>query len=216
LIPDTVIAPAKHKITSFQRKLIVWGKKNYRDFPWRYVENKYHSLVAEIMLQRTKAEQVSPVFEEFTRRFKYPSDFINSPDDKLFLPLGLPGRYEQFQKLNEILLHTEIPLRKDELIKLPGVGEYIASSFLSLHCNIRAYLIDSNIVRTYGRYWGFRFDEGIRRKKWFILFCDLLTPIKNHRVYNYALIDFSRSICKSRPRCDVCLLYKRCKFLQKL
>jgi A/G-specific adenine glycosylase len=46
----------------FKTKLIRWGQSNFADFPWRNPHKKWYCLVAEIMLQRTKAEQVVPVY----------------------------------------------------------------------------------------------------------------------------------------------------------
>lgn len=177
--------PHRKLIKYFNQKLIKWGKQHYRDYPWRTSQNKYHSLVAEIMLQRTKAEQVSPIYSEFVRVHNGPEDFMKDPNDQLFKSLGLPERYNQFLRLNELILKNGIPLNKTELMAMPGIGEYISSAFLSLHCNIRAYLIDSNIIRTYGRFWGFPYNAETRRKKWFIKLCNELTPARNHRSYNY-------------------------------
>ena len=45
---------------------------------------------------------------------------------------------------------------KIDLLKLPGVGEYIASAFRSFHFGKREFIIDSNVVRLYGRFYGWR------------------------------------------------------------
>ena len=56
-------------ISYFKKRLIDWGRVNFKDFPWRRTKNKWHYLVAEIMLQRTKADQVEPVYLSFVRSF---------------------------------------------------------------------------------------------------------------------------------------------------
>src|SRR5271157_3128125 len=49
--------------------LLKWYEKNGRSFPWREKKDPYQILIAEIMLQRTKANQVVPVYLDFIREF---------------------------------------------------------------------------------------------------------------------------------------------------
>lgn len=89
---------------------------------------------------------------------------------------------------------------------------YLASAFRSLHANQWDRIIDSNVVRFYGRFFGFETHGETRRKKWFIKLCEELTPLRKHQDYNYALLDFTRSICVSKPQCEICPLKRKCSF----
>lgn len=202
----------KKDIKYFQNKIIIAGKNLYTPYSWRNTDNKFHGLTAEILLQRTNADQVLPVFNHFIADYKTPKDFINSPEN-IFHTLGLNWRYKLFLKFCEQLIALEkIPETKQELIKLPGVGEYVASAFLSFHLNKREYIIDSNIVRLYGRFLGFNTDGETRRKKWFINLAETLTPMKRFKDYNYGLLDFTRIVCNRNPSCTICMLNKRCVY----
>jgi len=203
---------AEKDIQYFRRKVIQWGKANYRNFPWRSNKNIYHGLVAEIMLQRTKAEQAESIYSKFIKKYQSPSDFLKNPDKDLFKNLGLPERNRQFLDLNKRLSKTKIPQEKDLLLSLPGIGEYISSAFLSLHLDKRAYLIDSNIIRVYGRFFGFEHNAETRRKKWFVSLANAMTPKRNHKFYNYSLIDFSRDMCRLKPLCQKCPMRKKCVY----
>jgi len=108
------------------------------------------------------------------------------------------------------VVNSSIPLEKKELLKLPGVGNYIAAAFRSLHMNIKDTIIDSNVVRLYGRFWGFETNPETRRKKWFIKLAENLIPAKRHKDYNYSLLDFTRAVCKLRPDCVNCPLQVKC------
>lgn len=196
----------------FQKAITKWGKYNYSNFPWRKTQNKWHALVAEIMLQRTKAEQVLPAYQAFCKKYKSPSDYLKVKKPDVFSTLGLTWRENELKKLAEILAQNPIPENKSELQQLPGVGDYIASAYLSLHAGTRAHIIDSNVVRLYGRFFGFETDGETRRKKWFIGLAEKLTPQKRFREYNYGLIDFTREICRTKPPCDTCILRKRCEY----
>src|SRR4030067_1623761 len=54
---------------SFREALRLWGQQNYRPFPWRQSNNPYHILIAEIMLHRTQAPQVVPVYWRFIEQY---------------------------------------------------------------------------------------------------------------------------------------------------
>ena len=201
----------RNKILYFKRIILRDGVKIYKTFAWRKTKNHFHALTAEIMLQRTGAEQVSIVFQEFIRKYKTPNDVIKKCRVNIFANLGLTWRYKQYKNLcKELVKLKYIPIEKLELLKLPGVGDYIAGAYRSLHLNVRDYIIDSNVLRLYGRYYGFDTNNETRRKKWIIEFSESLTPKRNYKKYNYALLDYTRIICKPIPLCNICKLSKYC------
>jgi len=53
------------KKKAFSEKLLAWYAKNKRDFSWRRTKDPYKILVAEMMLQKTTAKQVSNLFDRF-------------------------------------------------------------------------------------------------------------------------------------------------------
>ncbi|WNF24843.1 hypothetical protein [Mesobacillus jeotgali] len=206
-------ANKEKKIVFLRNNLIEWGKTNYAAFPWRETNNKWHALVAEIMLQRTNAEQVVPVYESFVESYPSPKEFLFERNTNIFQSLGLHWREAQLRSLaREIYNLGYIPEDKNSLLKLPGVGDYIAAAFRSFHLNIRDVIIDSNVVRLYGRYFGFETDPETRRKKWLKELAAEVTPYINHKEFNYALLDFTRNICKPQPQHKECLLRNLCCF----
>lgn len=207
MISDKAIAPKQF----FRNKLLKWGRDNFSEFPWRSTENKWHALVAEIMLQRTRAEQVLPVYTWFVKKYKSPQQYLNNCKTDVFKSLGLPAREKQLRLLAGTLIKIGIPCGKNELLELPCVGEYIASAFRSLHLNIRDVIIDANVVRIYGRFWGFKTNADTRRKSWLIELAGELTPQRAYKTYNYGLIDFTRTICKPvNPSCSDCVFKNKC------
>jgi len=203
-------------IKKFQNSLIKWGRTNYSFFPWRKTNNKWHALVSEIMLQRTNAEQVLPVYIKFCKQYKTPEDFLkNRKKENLFKNLGLHWREQQIIKLAGSLTGKDIPELKDDLLKLPSIGNYITSAYRSLHLGIRDVIVDSNIVRIFGRYFDFKTDGETRRKRWLIKLAEKLTPERKFKEYNYALLDFSRSICRPKSKCELCILSNKCKYFKR-
>ena len=113
--------------------LLAWGKKNSRSFPWRKTSDPYRILVAEIMLQRTRAEQVIPVFREFISSYPSPHALVDAPLSDIrdsIRSLGLEKRGFALKRLAEQLVEDHdgrVPSDRVALIKLHGIGNYIAN-----------------------------------------------------------------------------------------
>lgn len=196
-------------IDAVRRILRNWGKVNYQDFPWRRPEKKWHGLIAEILLQRTRANSVIGVYRSFINRFPEPIDLAltdKSEVKKIISPLGLNWRAKVIHDLGNALHDREqLPETYEELIKLPGIGDYVASTFLSFHLNKYSILLDTNTVRFSARINGQKYDGETRRKKWVKSYLEELTPPRAHRKFNFSLLDFSMLVCKpSKPLCIDC------------
>lgn len=204
------------KLSTFHNKLLDWGNAHYTDYPWRNTTNKFHALIAEIMLQRTKANQVVPIYKSFTDTYTTYLDVLNENPVKLetlLRPLGLSWRTKKIIQLSKVLNESgeSIPDSKQELMKLPGVGDYISNAYLSFFRGIRAPIVDRNAVRLWSRIFGFDIDRETHKKKWFKGLCLKLTPEIKFKEFNYALLDFTRVVCKKKPLCNECPLYSECK-----
>lgn len=208
-------------IRKIRSSLISWGRDHFETFPWRSSTNSFHSLVAEMMLQRTRAEQVEPIYNAFVAKYPTPEKAArDSPDAILDLlkPLGLEWRARNILRLVCSLSERGGPIPTDytELKELPGIGDYIASAYLSMHAGLRASIIDSNVVRLYGRIFGFQTDGETRRMNWFKELVEEITPESNFRGFNYAVLDFSRKICKPKPLCSECTFRDICSYCEGL
>ena len=54
-------------IPEFRRKLLAWGRKNRRSFPWRETDDPFRVLVAEVLLQRSRGKTVANVYRQLFR-----------------------------------------------------------------------------------------------------------------------------------------------------
>lgn len=205
---STVNIPDK-QILQIRRRVLRWGRANYKHFPWREPEKSWHGLVAEVLLQRTRAKSAVHVYRDFTKSFPDPIDLASasvSEIEKVIYPLGLRWRAPLLKKLGEALdkLGGEPPSSLEQLLKLPGVGSYAAAAWLSFHGKNRGVIIDANVVRWICRLVDRKCDAETRRKKWLITLADNLTPERGSREFNYAILDFTMEICTTRPRCEIC------------
>jgi A/G-specific adenine glycosylase len=209
----------RNKIELFKRKLLVWGKSNFANFPWREANKPFYSLIVEILLQRTRAEQVVPVYRQFKKIFSSPRSLSNArlkSIEKLIYPLGLKWRAGKLIKLGSEIDKKHrgtIPLSMDDLLSLSGVGPYAAGAFLSLHCGVRSIIPDANMARILGRVFGFSVHAETRRDKNFLLLCDMVTPKRKFSQFNYAVLDHGRKVCLPKnPACISCPLDNICYY----
>lgn len=201
--------PNDFEVQEIQHALNLWGKANYQDFPWRDPGELWHGLIAEILLQRTRASNVIPVYENFILTFPTPESLARATVkeiEQVIYSLGLRWRAPLLKALGERLAQIgEIPTTLDELIQLPAIGPYVAAAWLSFHGGGRGVLIDANVVRWICRMIGREYDGETRRKKWLIELADRLTPEHNVKDFNYAILDLTMTVCvPGTPHCDEC------------
>ncbi len=221
---ETLETPAEDNElkTFFVETLLSWYRKHGRRFPWRDTRDPYRILIAELMLQRTKASQVVPVYLEFMKEFSDVFSLSQAPLRRIreyFSRLGLEWRAEKVSLLAEVLVKkydSRIPCERNELLSLPGVGDYISAAILSFACDVPVAVVDSNVVRVLTRYFGISpRGEGRRDKRIIKLAMDVL-PKEFHREYNFSIIDFAATICTPRnPKCEECPLREKCRWIRK-
>lgn len=205
-------------VTPFRNALIEWGKEHFRPFPWRLTEDPYRILIAEVMLHRTQAVQVVPVYTRFIEC--YPDVLVLSGAtaidlNEILSSLGLRWRIDLLKEMTTILMTQfggHVPREKKALLSLPGVSDYIASAVRCFAWNLPEALIDTNTVRIAGRVCGLEVKDSSRRNSRFRKVIQaMLDPVKP-RVYNYALLDHANQICaKRKPRCEKCSVFRYCK-----
>lgn len=215
-----------HRIDAqpFRDALVYWGRHNFRPYPWRTTQDPYQILIAEVMLHRTQAKQVVPIYLRFIERFPNARQLSHAHASELhemLHSLGLRWRIDLIRDMGSELVRQfdgQVPHERDELVSLPGVSDYIASAVRCFAWNLPEPLIDTNTVRVVGRLFGLPTSSSSRRTRRFRrLITSLLDPVEP-RAYNFALLDLAGTVCKSRPRpmCEHCPVASWCQHGQKV
>lgn len=214
-----VDAKINMEISRFRHLLIKWGKENFRDFPWRKTRNPYNVLVAEILLHRTRADQVVPLYNEFLKKFPTIEALADASEDdvtELLHPLGLRWRAKLLHKIAKAIVRQydgRIPSESAELELLPGVSHYIASAVRCFAFGYPEVLLDTNTVRILGRLFGKRVTDGSRRSRKFRELYKSIIDQKHPREFNYAMLDLGALLCTpSSPKSDKCPVKDMCRY----
>jgi len=211
--------PSAQDIRLFRSKVVRWFDKNKRNYPWRETHDPFKILIAEMMLRRTKADQVKAVYDQFFAEYPDVETMAKASDkelEQILYPLGLRWRTPAFGLVAREVkekYQCRIPEAREELTTLPGVGEYVAGAVLSIAYGKKEWIVDSNIVRLFRRYFGIKTSKEGRRDKHVVEIAKVYVSGKDPRKANLALLDFAALICLPRdPRCSQCPMSATCHY----
>jgi A/G-specific adenine glycosylase len=205
-------------------KLVKWYESKGRQFPWRKEGlQPYGILIAEMMLQKTRAEMVERVYCDFLGKYPNPQTLAATSVEEVarcLKPLGLYNRRARWMKvISETLVSKyqgKLPKEKKDLMDLPGIGAYIAHAILCFAHNKPVPLVDVNIARVLGRVASIQVSGDLRRNRKLHKVAAELVPKKKFKEFNWALVDLGALVCTStNPKHHDCPIASLCKFVAR-
>ncbi len=214
--------PSSAKIADLQRSLLNWFGTFGRAFPWRKKRaTKYQKVIAEVLLQRTKADVVGRMFPAFVAKFpswKKLATCSESELEEILRPLGLwKRRAASLGALTQIMARRRgrYPKERDEIEQLPGVGQYICNAILMFDQGQCQPLLDVNMARVLERVFRPRSLSDIRYDPYLQSLAMNIVAHSQPSNLNWAFLDLASSICTIRsPKCPMCPLVRTCCFAQ--
>jgi len=199
-----------------QRKILRWGRENYRQFPWRQDRTPYRVLVSEVLLKRTTAQAAAVLYPQCLTR--YPDVETLAQADRRQLETLLK-RIGYHRRRADILIEVakyirdkhggKIPQNKEALLEIPHIGPYTAAAILTLGYGTPSAMVDSNVERIIRRLF-LRFDpkpKAVRET------AEILAPESENQAYSFALLDLGALICRyGVPKCGACPLREPCDY----
>lgn len=215
---------SKTGISFFQNQILSWFEVSGRHhLPWREEGlSPYEIVIAEVLLQRTKAETVEKFYPKFLSTF--PSwETINSTDilflEQILKPVGLfRQRAQRLKKLAAEMARRkgELPQKQKELEQIPLLGQYITNAIILQVFHRPSPLIDVNMARVLERHFGERKLADIRYDSYLQALAAKIVNHSRSKEINWGILDFAASVCKARgPLCTKCPFSNTCKFYKK-
>ena len=207
------------------KKILNWYDLNKRSLPWRknvsQSKKHYYTLVSEFMLQQTQVVTVIPYFDRFINKIPNLKKLSTIQDNeliKLWEGLGYYSRARNLKKTAKIIIskhHGKIPNNYEDLISLPGIGNYTANAILAIAFNKSYIPLDGNIERVLKRYLYLKKDNEIQKDN-LIEKKSIFGISSRASDYAQALMELGAMICKPKnPECSKCPISKNCKSYKK-
>ena len=200
---------------SMRDDLTSWFSSKKRAFSWRTKRlNRWQILMIEMCLHRTRAEQVAEVGDEILKLGRTPRKFLENRErlSQALSTLGLQWRIDNITGAADYLLRNHggrVPRTRNELLAIPGVGDYISSAVLCFGFDKPATLVDTNTRRIARRVMGGTSSP----TDW-----EIRLALHRHAgragadlEWNQALLDLGATVCTARaPRCLDCPILVHC------
>jgi A/G-specific adenine glycosylase len=176
------------------------------------------------MLQRTRAEQVLPVFNSFIEKYPDPRALSASSVENIkssIISLGLEKRAEGLKIMADQIVSGyggKVPENEKDLLSLYGVGNYIANAVLCHAYGHRVPTVDANFARVIKRVFSLKAKDPLQKDRsiWSFARRVLSHAGGNFRLVNLTIIDLASLICTPRdPKCPECPLNMICDYNRK-
>ena len=208
-------------------KLSQWYEQHHRILPWRETEDPYRIWISEIILQQTRVAQGLEYYMRFVERFPDVRSLASASEDEVLRYWQGLGYYSRARNLHRAaqtivqrqstVFDTPVDISDQasifqELISLPGIGEYTAGAIASFAFNLPYPALDGNVYRVLARLYDceIAFDTSAGKKHFHQLANQLLD--KDHpRLFNSAIMEFGALHCTpTSPDCAHCPIQECC------
>ncbi len=199
--------------------LLAWYDANKRILPWRDDPTPYRVWVSEIMLQQTRVEAVRAYYERFMAELPTLESLAEVDDErlmKLWEGLGYYSRARNLKKAARMLVEEfggEFPRSREDLLKLPGIGEYTAGAVASIAMNLAEPAVDGNVLRVISRLTGSRADIAKPQTRDEVSAAlRKIYPAGRCGDFTQALMELGATVClpNGEPLCLVCSWAELC------
>ncbi|MDY3678504.1 MAG: A/G-specific adenine glycosylase [Actinomyces urogenitalis] len=207
------------------RAVVDWYRAHARDLPWRHSgTSAYAVLVSEVMSQQTPVPRVVPAWQEWMRRWPDATALAGAQRAEVLLVwgrLGYPRRALRLVEAARAVVERhggELPADRDQLLALPGVGDYTAGAVLAFAYGRRALTLDTNVRRVLARVVGGQALPAPSLTRAERERAEALLPPEGGPVdpaqWSVAVMELGALVCTARdPRCQECPWAAQCRWV---
>lgn len=206
--------------SALHEPILGWYDEHARELPWREQSaSPWSVMVSEFMLQQTPVTRVLPVHSQWLERWPTPADLAAEPSGEAVRAwgrLGYPRRALRLHAAAGTIVERHgglVPPSYDELITLPGVGDYTASAIASFAFGRRHVVLDTNVRRVFARaVTGVEFPARSVTRAERDLAHELLPDGEDTAAaWAVAVMELGALVCTAaKPRCERCPVSDRC------
>ncbi|MFD2839923.1 A/G-specific adenine glycosylase [Populibacterium corticicola] len=135
-----------------------WFRREQRPLPWREpATSAWAVLLSEVMSQQTPVARVAPIWARWLELWPTPADLAQAPTAQVlreWSSLGYPRRALRLQECAAAIVERHdgvVPQIYDDLVELPGIGDYTAAAVVAFAHGRRSTVVDTNVRRVLAR-----------------------------------------------------------------
>ena len=208
---------------SLPERLLPWYVKNLRPLPWREDRDPYHIWLSEIMLQQTRVEAVKGYYARFLAELPTIQALSQCDDEKLhklWEGLGYYSRVRNLKKAAQEIMERHggvFPRSLDEILALPGIGDYTAGAIGSIAFNLPTPAVDGNVLRVAARLTNDPSPIDLPQTKRKVSAALREIYPENASDFTQALMELGATLCGPnwKPKCERCPCAALCLGYQK-
>lgn len=208
-----------NNVENIPQILTEWYRKNARSIVWRTPQTSaWGVLLSEVMSQQTPVARVEPIWVDWMRRWPTPADFAQAGKDEVLRAwdrLGYPRRALRLHECAQQIVERhggEVPHDVEQLLALPGIGDYTARAVAAFAFGQRVAVVDTNVRRVHHRVYQGIYLAGNASKRE-LREVEALLPHDNAPEFSVALMELGALVCQTTPQCDRCPLTQQCRWI---
>lgn len=202
--------------------LLEWLEEHGRRYPWRKTTDPWKIYVTEVLLQRTRADAVDNIYDDFFDRFPGPTELANDDESdirNMVHSLGFVNhRTRTLREVADLCVsHGGVPDPLDTLKEPWRVGDYSARACQLFARGQPLALVDANFARVIGRVLGYDMPSQPHKSDDVYALLDGLVPAEPAvaRAFNLAILDLGALVCTpENPNCESCPINEACTYYQ--
>lgn len=183
-------------------------------------ESHFQLLVGTILSAQATDRKVNEITQELFTEYQTPNDFLSLSQEELEQKIKQIHYYRT--KAKHILATSrmlvvefdgEVPIDREALMRLPGVGRKTANVIRSYAFNLPAIAVDTHVFRVANRL-GIVHEKDVLKTE---LEMERLIPKKWWSIAHSSMVLHGRRICEARnPNCGQCSLTSYCNFKENI
>ncbi|MDG1417094.1 MAG: A/G-specific adenine glycosylase [Maricaulis sp.] len=214
-------------IFTLRQDLLDWYDATGRSLPWRrhprerrpglMPPDPYAIWLSEIMLQQTTVPHATPYWHRFLALWPTVKALAEAERDDVMREWAGLGYYARARNLHacaRVIAHEcggVFPDTLDQLLALPGIGDYTANAILAAAFNQPASVVDGNVERVITRMWRVQTEMPKAKPEIKRLAAKIADPA-NSCDYAQAIMDLGATVCSPKsPKCTKCPWSLTCK-----
>lgn len=203
-------------------QLLEWLENNGRRYPWRETRDPWRVYITEILLQRTRADAVASIYDNFFKKYPNPEALKMASETEVYQEIQSLGfgnqRAKTLAEVGEFLTDEhggDVPCSIEALQEPWRTGPYVARATVLFAFEQPVALVDSNFARILSRVFNIDLPQQPHKSDEFYQLLESLVHSEYDiaRAINFALLDLGAIICTPQsPNCSACPLLPGCEY----